>query len=191
MKTMRYFIGIVFLVAVVAMGSCAEDMKTSKMRVELSTQGGESKQQFTTKDLSLVSAVNLDIRECHMHYSQPDNIEGWFALPCQVGIYNVLNINNDVTVVLVHDTLVPYGTVTQFRWILGPYNSVEIAGIVYPLKVPSAEESGLKINLKGDIYHDHWIEVRLIFDAAASILEKGNGEYMLTPVIKVDVINQD
>lgn len=189
MKKLKILGGVLVFISLLMLGGCNKETKTAKMRVKLMTMSSNSGQTMAAKDLSLLTAVNLDIRMCEMHYSHPDY--GWFALPCHTGIYNVLVLKNDVTITLVHDTALPQGILTQFRWWLGTNNSIEIAGNIYPLKVPSGEDSGLKINLKEDIHFDHWIEVRLIFDPDHSIIEQGSGGYILTPVIQVDVVNQD
>jgi hypothetical protein len=192
MKTIRT-LGLLIISVTLMLSSCAEDMKTAPMTVKLtntsSTPNKLVKDPMMQKDLGLLTAVNLDIRRCEMHYSTPPHV-GWFALPTHVGIYNVLDLSTDATVVLVNETAVPQGDVTQFRWILGPNNSIEIGGTVYPLRVPSGEESGLKINLKDQLHFHSWLTVVLIFDPEHSIVEQGNGEYKLTPVIQVDYIDQ-
>jgi hypothetical protein len=188
MKTLTRAGGLL-LATMLLLSSCAKDSQTANMRIKLMTTNTGNTQPVMEKDLSTLTAVNLDIRQVEMHYAHPPY--NWFALPCHAGIYNLLDITDDGTVVLMNDTELPQGTVTQFRWILGPDNTVTVGGHVYPLKVPSGEESGLKINLKGDIHFDHWIEVRLIFDPQHSMVEQGTGGFILTPVLEVDVINQD
>ncbi|MNJ81020.1 hypothetical protein D3C77_796330 [compost metagenome] len=59
----------------------------------------------------------------------------------------------------------------------------------YPLATPSAQQSGLKINLKSDFAPNQVYEVLLDFDAENSIVTQGNGSYSLKPVIKVLSIN--
>jgi hypothetical protein len=189
MKTFRRVGGVLMLMTMFFLIGCAEDTKTANMRVKLMTMNSGSSQAVITKDLNLVSEINLDIRRCEMHYAHPDY--GWFALPGHIGVYNLLALKDSAILLLVQDTPLPQGTLTQFRWFLGPNNSIKIGGAVYPLKVPSAEESGLKIDLKGETRFDHGIEVRLIFDPYHSVVEKINGDYILTPVIQVNIINQD
>lgn len=177
-------VGTFIFATMLAFTSCAEDVKTSSMSVKMVNYG------MKQKDLTLLNAVYLDVIQCEVHYSSPAGFEGWHALPTNPGIYNLMDVDTDATIVLVHDTLMPHGDVEQYRLILGPNNTIDIGGTIYPLKVPSAEQSGLKINIDDHINFTHGIEVVLAFDPYHSIVEQGNGGYILKPVIKVDVINQ-
>jgi hypothetical protein len=124
-----------------------------------------------------------------MHYGDgsPDN---WVSLNTNAGIYNLFDLNNDATVVLVNEVTMPAGEVQQMRLILGPDNSIVIDGATYYLKVPSGEQSGLKIDLNGSIHFHDYITVVLAFDPDHQIVELGNGGYILKPVMHVDVIYQ-
>ena len=55
---------------------------------------------------------------------------------------------------------------------------------MHNLETPSAQQSGLKLNidanLTGGVVYKLWID----FDAARSIVVKGNGDYLLKPVIR-------
>src|SRR5262249_53270393 len=72
----------------------------------------------------------------------------------------------------------------QLRLILGDSNSVVIGGQSYAMKTPSAQQSGLKLNinatLTGGIVYRLWID----FDAGHSIVATGNVKYILKPVIR-------
>jgi len=46
---------------------------------------------------------------------------------------------------------IPSGMLSQIRLILGENNSVMVDSIVYDIKTPSAQESGLKLNVHQDI----------------------------------------
>src|SRR5678816_2181277 len=131
MKSLERYCGLLLLSFILILVSCSEDLKTAPMRVKLITYADNNQQLMLAKDLSLLTAVNLDIRECDIHYSKPYQVEGWFALPSHVGIYNVLKLTNDATLILVQDTKLPQGTITQLRWILGPNNSIEMGGVTY------------------------------------------------------------
>jgi len=76
------------------------------------------------------------------------------------------------------------GTISQIRLILGPNNSVIVDGVSHPLSTPSAEQSGLKIQVHQTFEPGVSYAILLDFDANQSIVEKGNGEYQLKPVIR-------
>jgi len=69
--------------------------------------------------------------------------------------------------------------------ILGSNNTVVVDGESHPLETPSAQTSGLKLNVhytfEAGLVYDLWLD----FDAEQSIVEKGNGDYSLKPVIRV------
>ncbi|MDA3865654.1 MAG: DUF4382 domain-containing protein [Salinivirgaceae bacterium] len=99
------------------------------------------------------------------------------------GIYNLLDFANGA------DTLISSGTlddvtVQQIRLMLGSNNSVVIDSVSYPLSTPSAEQSGLKIQVHKTLQAGVQYNVLLDFDACESIVDKGNGSYSLKPVIR-------
>ena|SRR5687768_4399628 len=186
-------VGSIVIATMLIFTSCAEEIKTSEMRVTFIGKADKSQSvenAMMERDLTLLNAIYLDVIQCEVHYSSPAAMEGWHALPTNAGIYNLLEIDSDATVVLVHDTLMQHGDVTQYRLILGPNNTIDIDGTIYPLKVPSAEESGLKINLHDNLNFATECEIVLAFDPYHSIVEQGNGGYILKPVILVEVLNQ-
>ncbi len=98
-------------------------------------------------------------------------------------IYNLLDLTNGVNTLIATADMEP-GTISQIRLILGPNNSVVVDGDSYPLSTPSAEQSGLKLQVHQTFEPGVSYEILLDFDANQSIVEKGNGEYQLKPVIR-------
>ncbi len=99
------------------------------------------------------------------------------------GIYNLLDYSNGI------DTLIGTGnmesaSVQQIRLILGTNNSVLIGNVSYPLSTPSAEQSGLKLQVHQTLQLGMMNSVLLDFDANQSIILEGNGTYKLKPVIR-------
>jgi hypothetical protein len=131
--------------------------------------------------------VNVDIKRVRIHVADDTSSnDGWMDLPTNAGIYNLLDLQNGIDTTVVDSTLIPGGKVSQIRFILGPHNSVMTTdSVVHDLKVPSGEQSGLKINVHKTIPAGQTLHVLLDFDADKSIHQKGNGDYMLKPVIKV------
>ena len=105
------------------------------------------------------------------------------TLNVNAGIYNLLNFSNGL------DTLIATGSlyvdkVEQIRLILGSHNSVVLAGTTYPLNTPSAQQSGLKLQVHQTLQAGVAYYVLLDFDANQSIVSEGNGSYSLKPVIR-------
>ncbi|WP_188937188.1 DUF4382 domain-containing protein [Puia dinghuensis] len=130
-------------------------------------------------------AVYIDVEKVEVNVSSDSGTSsGWQTLPLlRPGVYNLLNFRNGIDTVLASANL-PAGTLSQMRLILGNNNSVVINGVSYPLKTPSAQQSGLKFNihatLTSGIVYRLWID----FDAGSSIVTTGNGGYILKPVIR-------
>lgn len=116
---------------------------------------------------------------------------GWINIPVKKGIYNLLELQNNTTVILSNGAALPIGETSQIRLILGSSNFIVTAeGRQYPLKVPSGDESGLKINVHETIENGEHVLVVLDFDAKASVVVNGSGEFSLKPVITVKSITQ-
>lgn len=125
--------------------------------------------------------VNIDIEEVRIKTSS--DTSQWLTLNTYAGIYDLLLLQNGVDTLLVTDTLPPV-TIQEVRFILGNDNTVMVDSVLYPLSTPSAQQSGLKIKVDKALNLDVNTLV-FDFDAAASILQTGNGSYLLKPVIKV------
>jgi hypothetical protein len=138
-----------------------------------------------TDDPSTYEAVYIDIQQVEVNVSSDTGTSsGWQPVPLlRPGVYNLLDFRNGIDTVLAAADL-PAGTFSQMRMILGDSNSVVVNGQSYPLKTPSAQESGLKFNihatLTAGIVYRLWID----FDAGHSIVATGSGKYILKPVIR-------
>ena len=105
-------------------------------------------------------------------------------LRVNAGIYNLLDFTNGKDTVLV-DQEIPAGELSQIRLILGDNNTVEIGKGSYNMKTPSAQQSGLKLNVHAVFLEGVAYEYIIDFDASRSIVTTGNGKYILKPVLKV------
>jgi hypothetical protein len=126
-------------------------------------------------------AVNVEIL-----YMEANMGNGWVEFPVEnPGVYNLQEFTNGNTMLLIGDTSIAPGTMSELRLILGTNNTVVVDGISYELKTPSGQTSGYKIKMDpqplelGGLY-------RLIidFDVSVSVHETGNGKYMLKPVVR-------
>ncbi|WP_346858022.1 DUF4382 domain-containing protein [uncultured Draconibacterium sp.] len=127
--------------------------------------------------------VLIDLQELWINIA--DDSTGWTELPLEVtGQIDLLELANGNDTILFDDNF-PSGKISQMRMILGSNNEIKVDGEYHDLKTPSAQQSGLKFNinetLEEGIEYEMWID----FDAARSVVEKGNGQFSLKPVIKV------
>jgi hypothetical protein len=133
-----------------------------------------------TDDPAVYDAVWINIQKVEV------TMEGHSAVsivPIRPGMYNLLTFRNGLDTLLLRAT-VPAGKVSQIRLILGEGNYVVVDGQVHDLNTPSAQESGLKLNLKDEFIAGGAYDVWIDFDAGKSIHETGNGKYQLKPVIR-------
>lgn len=179
-KVGKYLAGILAITLIVlAFEGCNKDGGTSRMYVKMKDVPGPYQQ------------VNVDIKRVDIHYADSDKGSGgWVSLPTNAGVYDLLTLQNNVTVVLTNPDDIPAGKVEQMRLILGSNNSLMIDSLMFPLTAPSSENTGLKFNLNFDFIEDKSYEVKIDFDASMSIVLNGHGGYSLKPVIKVESITK-
>jgi len=132
-------------------------------------------------------SVFVDIQQVQVHVSNNGG-SGWTNLNTNAGVYNLLELQNDITTVLVDTNSLPVGSLQQMRLILGPNNSVVIDSLTFPLELTSQSNTGLKLNLNAQITPNDLVEVLIDFDAEKSIVETGQGTFILKPVITVEDI---
>lgn len=129
----------------------------------------------------LADEVNVDIQEVRVNFRNDSS--GWVNLNTIAGVYDLLGLQNGVDTLLATGTI-PSNSVREIRFVLGSNNSIKVNGIVFPLTIPGGSESGLKIKVNKQLNGP--VDSLLIdFDAALSIHQAGNGDYMLKPVLKI------
>lgn len=163
---------LMFTFAAIAMSfnACSDDNSTS---------GSYAYKVRLTDAPGPFSEVNVDIQAVEVIGSNGDAV----TLNTEAGIYNLLDFTNGVDTLIATSTLTD-SRVEQIRLILGPNNTVVLDGVTYPLSTPSAEQSGLKLQIHQDLVADIDNSIILDFDANASIIQTGNGTYKLKPVLR-------
>src|SRR6478609_291988 len=102
-------------------------------------------------------------------------------------VYDILKLTNGLDT-LVGKMELPAGRVSQVRIILGPNISLKSDGLTIALSTPSAQQSGLKLQVNADLQEGITYKLLLDFDAARSIVKAGaSGKYNLKPVIRTIV----
>lgn len=147
--------------------SCKKDATTTTYSVRMTDAPGP------------YTAVNIDLQGVEITGTDGKAV----TVNVTAGIYNLLNFANG-TDVLIATSTVNITTVQQIRLILGTNNSVTTGGVNYPLSTPSADQSGLKIQVNQVLQANVQYNVLLDFDANKSVVNLGNGSYKLKPVIR-------
>lgn len=136
-----------------------------------------------TDDPAGYDAIYIDVQDVQINVTG-DADNGWQSLPgVNKGIYNLLDLVNDKDTLLVNSDI-PSGRLHQIRLVLGPNNTIVVNGATLPLETPSAEQSGLKLNVQQDVTAGILYTLLLDFEAAKSVKKTGNNKYILKPVIR-------
>jgi len=148
-----------------------DDVKNAVIEVRLTDRPGDYQE------------VNIDIEDVQVNPS--DDNSGWISLldNDQKGVYDLLKLTNGQDTLL--GTLnLPPGKISQIRLVLGTNNTVKVGDNSFDLITPSAQQSGLKLNLQQTLQEGVTYTILLDFDAAKSIVARGNNTYSLKPVIR-------
>jgi hypothetical protein len=127
-----------------------------------------------------ISSVIIDIQEVQV-YDKDGNSFIVNEEPIEV---DLLMLVNNVTA-LIGEDLLPSGEYNEIRLILGNNNRVIADGDEEPLKVPSGQQSGIKIKGEFELKDGRITQVQLDFQADKSIHYNSGQGYILRPVIKI------
>ncbi|MDO7172011.1 DUF4382 domain-containing protein [Mariniflexile sp. AS56] len=180
MKSLKY---LFYLMVLAFVSSCTDsdsnslDKSTPTISVRLVDAPGDYK------------AVNIEIVDVMVKMnddSTDDN--GWVSLNAESGTVNLLDFTGGFSKVLVDRFLIPAGTLSQMRLVLGDGNTIVIEGETsdneYELKTPSAQQSGLKVKINAVLEEGFTYDFVLDFDVEKSIVMAGNsGNIILKPVL--------
>ena len=138
--------------------------------------------------------ITIDKVRVHQSISATDADGGWVDMPVTPSRrINLLDLTNGVLDELGQVQL-PAGHYTQMRLLLAANTATRpLANSVVPsggtevaLTTPSAQQSGLKLNLGIDVGANQVADVVLDFDACKSVVRRGNsGKFNLKPVVAV------
>jgi len=128
--------------------------------------------------------INIVVARVEAHKNGFDSTNGWHVVNNISATYDLLELRNGASTILGNNSL-EAGTYTQIRLITGSGSNIVVNGTVYPLEIPSGEQSGIKLNHAFVINSGQLYELILDFDAEHSIVLTGTGQYKLKPVIRV------
>lgn len=169
MKT-NVFLSLLFAAFIVVIfNSCKKEEGTATLVVHL------------TDTPAAYEAVHVEVTGVEIH----TNTDGWMTVPVTDTIYDLLQLQDSANAVL-GSLIVPVGTLSQIRLILGDQNTVTVNSVVYPLSLSSQDKSGLKLNIHQELSANTTYTLVLDFDASLSVIDNGNGTYKLKPVITAE-----
>ncbi len=130
-----------------------------------------------------VKEVWVDVKEVRINMEDSD----WITLDgAHPGLYNLLELTDGKDTLLA-DAQIPTGKISQIRLLLGDNNYIITHdGQKIQLSTPSAQQSGLKVQVHQDVAGGILYGLILDFDAGKSIVKAGNsGKYNLKPVLRI------
>lgn len=131
--------------------------------------------------------VNVEVLDVKIKNSNVTDESGWVSIGnVTPGIYNLLDLTGGVTALLA-DNDIPSGNLGQIRLILGENNTVVKDGVTYPLNTPSAQQSGLKLQINQTLVPNITYNFLIDFDVNQSIVVAagGSGNFNLHPVLRI------
>jgi hypothetical protein len=128
-------------------------------------------------------AVNVDV--------QTVLIKGdgeWITLGSPNQVYDLLHLTKGISATLVEGAHISAGHYGQMRLVLGSRNTVVLpGGAVEPLKVPSGQQTGVKLLVNFDVEPGTTADVYIDFDAHKSVFVHkagASGKYILRPTVR-------
>ena len=136
--------------------------------------------------------VNVEVLDVMIKGNSDSGDEGWISIgdKTQVGegkIYDLLKLTGGANIMLT-DSSIPSGNLGQIRLVLGDENTIVVDGESFSLTTPSAQQSGLKLEVNQTLIGGTTYEFLLDFDVDKSIVATGSSKYILKPVIRVSTM---
>lgn len=165
--------------AVTIFASCSSDDDANREMARVSVRMTDAPGDY--------QSVLVEVTDVMIKKGTGSEEEGWTSLGnIQSGVYDLLELTGGVTQLLA-DSELPAGYYSQIRLVLGSDNEVITSdGERQPLSTPSAQQSGLKLQLNQELRAGEDYEFLLDFDVDQSIVTAGSaGGYVLRPVIRL------
>lgn len=182
MKNLKKYLMLLLIIASFStfLISCNDEDDTS-------TQGTSKVMVRMTDAPGDYDEVNVEVLDVMIKNNSDTSENGWVSIGnIQPGIYNLLDLTGGINVLLA-DNEVPSGYLGQLRLVLGDENTVVKDGVTYALNTPSAQQSGLKLQINQTLQAGATYNFLLDFDVEHSVVVEagGSGNYNLHPVIRV------
>jgi len=174
MKKLAILLGVF---AIVFLFACSRDQSNGNM------EQAHIQVKLTDSPFPDAKEVWVDVRDVEILMEGDKAIVLDGAHP---GLYNLLDFTNGKDTIIA-DAMIPAGKISQIRLILGDNNYIVTkSNEQIALKTPSAQQSGLKVQIHQDVTGGVLYRLVLDFDAGKSIVKAGNsGNYLLKPVLRI------
>ncbi|MBX7205413.1 MAG: DUF4382 domain-containing protein [Bacteroidia bacterium] len=168
------FIYVIFILTIILMGCSSDKNETKPMN-------GSVVVKLTDAPVNY-NRVNIEILSVKICYA--DKMK-WVALETKKGIYNLLDFQNGLSVMLANATQIPTGRINGICLETGNWNSVEIDHVNYPVMLDESRKGKIHIPVEARIVSGLTTSFIFDFDAKKSLRSAGTKEFILNPVIEV------
>jgi hypothetical protein len=136
-----------------------------------------------------ITSLNVTIDRVEAHVVNPDdpndNEPGhWTAIATTPQTFDLLDLVTNEAIL--GSANLPVGHYTQVRLFVSNATVTDATG-THPVTIPSAGNTGIKLNVNYDITPNQITAILLDFNVSKSLIKQGNGQYRLQPVIPVVV----
>jgi len=176
LSSQKVFLSIIFLLSSILFFSCQKNNNSNDNAARLQVR-------LTDSPSPEIQEVWIDVKEVRINMKDTN----WIILDgAHPGVYNLLDLTDGKDTLLA-DAQIPAGDISQIRLILGDNNYIITkSGEKIELTTPSAQQSGLKVQIHEKVTGGVLYRLILDFDAGKSIVKAGqSGKYILKPVLRV------
>lgn len=176
---LKNILGAIFMACAIALAGCGGG-GTSGTSGGTGGTGGTS--GTGTLRVSLVDAASPEILAANVTITGIDaNVNGgWTTISDEDREVDLLTLRDQD--LLLGSVALPAGTYNQVRLRVSNATVTTAEG-TFPVTIPSAEQTGIKINLNYTINPNTVTEILLDFNVGKSFLRQGNGTWRMQPVI--------
>lgn len=185
-------LGVALVACTSYLTACGYGSGSSSVTKLLSSYSGEKPNNLR---ISLTDAPNQELKNVFINVDHAElfvrngDIEKRVVVAQDLGMVDLLTLRNGVLLPM-HDLSVPNGVqVTAIRLVLKGENnhSIKSDDSRCEMQTPSGQQSGIKIHLAEPftIGEGYTYSMVMDFDAAKSVVIKGNGDCLLKPVLKL------
>lgn len=181
-----FFVTSAFIAACSSGGGSSE--ATQKILSSYSPQPANLRLSLTDAPKQDLKEVNVNVAHMEL-FLQKDGVQKRLILAQNLGMVDLLTLRNGVLLPMA-DVDMPDGVeITHIRMVLSGDNNhaIRMDDSRCEMQTPSGQQSGVKIQLKAPIVIQSGYRYSMVvdFDAAKSVVVRGNGTCLLKPVIKL------
>lgn len=173
MKNVRLIVAACTIAATLLAASC--NKKASDQTSKVAFKITDAPAQF--------DALYIDVQGVEVHTQGG----AWVTYSSNLGVINILDYVNGNATVIAEGEISADATIDQIRLVLGSQNSVVVNGASYSLNNSASLQQQLTINTSNQLQAGGSYEWTIDFDAAQSVVATGNGQFTLTPTLRLIV----